>query len=68
MQTTKAEKACDYALTLMRPWRHLWSPGYANDNPMKAFALVLIHTPGMILGALIFLLAIWFLPEPPPSE
>lgn len=61
---TTAEKVCDLSLKLMAPWKHLWKSHQAYQSPILYAVATILLLPTMALGLILFLTAIWWLPEP----
>ena len=61
---TKAEKITDFSVKLMTPWKHVWKSHQAHQSPILYTALTILLIPTMALGLILFLIAIWWLPDP----
>lgn len=61
---TTAEKITDLSCKMMVPWKHLWKSHQAHRSPILYTLATILLIPTMALGLLLFMLAIWWLPEP----
>jgi hypothetical protein len=64
---TKAEKATDLSIKLMLPWKHIRKSHHKTKYPLRYAAVTALMPATMALGLTIFLVAIWFLPDPPQN-